>query len=347
MDVLAGWSLDSTQDNIVLDSSGQNKNGVIQGADLTVGLLSNGLIFDGVDDYVSIPKASFNNLSAWSFEAWVRPEGPGYLYSEGNPSETLVVEMKEDNSLNIRTWNQGKTGYWNSFNTGANILKRSKWNHIVITLNNGTSNSGVVNCYVNGTLVKTGVLGSESSPDTKYAALGGNIGYRDGQGLHPFKGCIDEVTLYGYNLAVTDIEKKYQNVILLENVKITDNNDERTQQGSIGTYHNKLEFDLNRPVNKLVLELSLPSNIKVTSIEKIYLGDTEISNADVIIENNKLTLEHNFTRGHYRLEFLLNMDQQFIIKTKSYSDENRINTNYESEEFKFEFMDLESLPDVI
>jgi hypothetical protein len=350
-DILAQWSLDSVKERIAVESSGNNNHGVIHGATLTTGIISNALEFDGTDDYINIPKSSFNNLPNWTFEAWVKPVGPGYIYSEGNPAATMVIEMKNDNSVNIGTWCHDRPGgAWNWFNTGANALTRDVWNHLVVTLENGDvgAGSGTVNCYINGELFKSGGLGKEYNSATKEAALGGNIGVKANQGLNPFSGCIDEVTLYGCALSAQEVKQNYQKVIFLENVKITNkHNEETTHPGTFGTHMNKIEFDLTKTVNELVLELDLPSNIKVAHIEKLFYDDNLIENPMATADNNKIILEQPFTAGHYKLEFILSIDDQLIVKTKSYHDEKRINTNHESETFKFVFSDLESLPGVL
>ena len=50
--------------------------------------------------------------------------------------------------------------------------------------------------------------------------------------------------------------------------------------------------------------------------------------------------------AHYKIEMLLSIDEKLIVKTKSYSDEMEINTNFESEKFLFHYMDFKELPDV-
>lgn len=79
-----------------------------------------------------------------------------------------------------------------------------------MTNGGSAADSGVVSCYVNGVLVNSGALGSEYNTLTKEAAIGGNIGVKSGQGLSPFKGCIDEVTLYGCALSAEEVLQNYQ-----------------------------------------------------------------------------------------------------------------------------------------
>jgi hypothetical protein len=348
--ILADWSLDSIKDSIANDSSGNCINGIIHGSSLAKGIVNYAHYFDGENDYINIPKSCFNNLTDWTFEAWVKPEASGCIYSEGNPLATLVIEMRSDFSLDIGTWHEGRTENWNWFNTGANTLTRNEWNHLVITLADGfqTENSGTLNCFVNGTLKESGTLGSEYNLNSKYAAaIGGNIGVRNGEELNPFQGYIDGVTLYGCTLTDTEVQNKYYDVLFLDNIRITNrHNDETSHPCTFGSHFNKIEFDLRKTVNELVLELDMPSNIKVAYIEKTYKYDSnekkykEIETVNAIADNNKIILNQHFTSGRYRVDFLVSINQQLIVKTQSYSDEKMIATNYESEEFEFELMDF-------
>lgn len=346
--ILAEWTLDSIKDSIANDSSGNCINGIIQGSSLSKGIVNYAYYFDGEDDYINIPKACFNNLADWTFEAWVKPEAPGYIYTEGNLLATFVIDLKSDFSLNIGTWHKERAGYWDWFNTGANTLTRNEWNHIIITLSDGSQaeNSGSLKCYVNGTQINSGTLGSEHNLNSKYAAIGGNIGVRNGQGLNPFRGYIDDVTIYGCALTDTEVINKYYDVLFLDNIRITNrHNDETSHPCTFGTHFNKIEFNLRKIVKELVLELDMPSNMKVVYIEKIYKYDSteqkykEIEAVNATTDNNEIILNKYFTPGRYRVDFLVSFNQQLIIKTQSYSDEKMIATNYESEEFEFELMD--------
>ena len=93
--------------------------------------------------------------------------------------------------------------------------------------------------------------------------------------------------------------------------------------------------------------MNLPSNLKVVNIESVSKDGELIENPVTdIMDGNKIILEQPLTAGHYKIEFFVFIDDRLIVKTRSYSDEKEIKTNYESEEFRFDFSDLKSLPDV-
>ena len=353
--VLAQWSLDSDKDKVVQDSSGNGNKGTIKEATLTTGIISNALRFDGENDYVSIARSSFNNLANWTFEAWVKPEGPGIIYSEGNPAVTLQISMGANDSISVGTWHQNRLGYWQWFSSGDNSLKKNTWNHLVISLSNGgpAANSGTVICYVNGNLVQSGSLGCEYNSGTKEAAMGGNIGVKSGQVLTPFCGCIDEVTLYNRVLTPQEVKQNYEKVVFLDNIKLTNGfNDEASAPCTFGTHINKIEFDLRKTVNKLVFELEMPSNMKLARLQKIYIYDSaekknkEITITNATVNNNVISIQQQLAAGHYTLELILSIDDRLVVKSKSYYDEKEIKTNLESNEFKFEFMEFKELPNV-
>ena len=64
------------------------------------------------------------------------------------------------------------------------------------------------------------------------------------------------------------------------------------------------------------------------------------------VVGNKLEINQPLQIGRYRIDLLLIIDGELIIKTKSYHKENKININNESGVFQFEFMDFASLPNV-
>ncbi|HHY05720.1 MAG TPA: LamG domain-containing protein [Clostridia bacterium] len=359
-DILAQWPLDAIKEGLTTDSSGNNNHGVVYGATVTTGVIDNAFKFDGVNSYVSIPRANLNNRSDWTLEAWVKPEGSGYIYSEGNPAVTMVIEMKDDNSINIGTWHQERTGNWNWFNTGANALTRNTWNHLVVTLSNGDSapGSGTVNCYVNGVLVKSGGLGKEYNSATTAAALGGNVGVSKGQGLNPFQGSLDEVTLYSHALSADDVKRNYEKVFFLVDLKMTNKYEEASEKYgesahpcNFGIHENKLEFALKKTVQKLMIELDLPSSIKVREITGLFKEDAgtyeAIDKSGVsFTEEGKITFAQRLTEGRYRIGLKLEIDEHLTIKSKSFWDEKGIKTNCENEIFYFTFMDFHEMPDL-
>ena len=133
-------------------------------------------------------------------------------------------------------------------------LNDGQWHHLVGVRD---AAQGKVRFYVDGALVGEAVAppGDVNSGQSIY--IGDTLS-------RYFQGCIDEVTLYGCALTGDDVERNYQKVVFLENVKITNKNNEETihEPATFGRHENKIEFDLTKTVNELVIELDLPSNIR-------------------------------------------------------------------------------------
>lgn len=365
-DILAQWCLDAIKEGLTTDDSGNNNHGIVYGATLATGVIDNSLCFDGVNDYISIPRANLNNRSDWSLEAWIKPEGPGYIYAEGNPETTMVIEILDDNSLNIGTWHEEKVGNWEFFNTGAATLTRDTWNHLVVTLENGDSalDSGTVNCHVNGVLVKSDALGKAYHPTTTAATLGGNIGVSTGQDLTPFTGCLDEVTLYGYALTAGDIKNRYEKIVYVKDLTMTNRHDDNTKHRStFGLSMTKLDFELKKTVHELVIELELPSSIKIKEVLEVFQKNDQGTYVSIVpmvgtppkpdpekisvTEDGIITFTQLLEPGNYRVELLLNIDENLIIKSKAFYDESKIRINCEEEIFRFEFYDFDDLPNLM
>ena len=160
--------------------------------------------FNGSSDYIEM-NPQFNNLSNWTFSAWIKPENSGYVYSEGNPLETLNIIVESDGKLRVGIWNHNYQGYWLNFYTSADAVKFHNWNFISVTLENAGTGIGNISVFVDSNKF-TGTQQMELHHPTPYAAIGINVGSLHGgnQLASPFVGIIDEVRLWNY--ARTDSE---------------------------------------------------------------------------------------------------------------------------------------------
>jgi hypothetical protein len=350
--LLAQWPLDSVRDGIAVDSSGLGNNGVIQGAALTTGIIDNAVALDGVDDYVEIPLTPDITLTTDSFsvEAWVKssdePSVDKGVVGNYVMATTPYWMLKQCGGADI-----GKFGFSirDAAENVANIVSAESfndgsWHHLVGVRD--TPNKKVA-FYVDGTLVLevTADLGDVNNEQ--------NICF----GLHLdnyFQGCLDEVTLYGCALSQQEVAQKYEKIIFLKNITMTnEHNGETDDFCTFGVHKNNLEFDLQKTVKKLDLELDLPSSVKVVEIEKVAKrneGGTydPLSNPDVTFtEKGAITFSQTLDAGHYQVELLLNIDEDLTIKAKSFCDEKELKINYDSDIFGFKFMDSDAMPNVL
>jgi hypothetical protein len=119
---------------------------------------NNGLSFDGTNDYVSIPAAAIDNLTAGTIEALIYPisltQAPIFAkQSNGeNTYATLTVGYYADATGNLVTGTPGVVYYHSQngvtvLNSGTTTLTANTWNHVAVTFNGSGAS-----LYINGVL---------------------------------------------------------------------------------------------------------------------------------------------------------------------------------------------------
>jgi hypothetical protein len=155
------------------------------------------LLFDGVDDYLSVG-ATFDATNGVSFSCWVKYDGVGaglnWLCSNGNTSGV-------ESQFNTRLISDGR--WFNYFqgsarDTGITGLNDGNWHNLIQTVN---YSNGDVKFYKDGAVSVT-VLTFGSDYST--AKLGG-IGGATSTPLYPFKGLVDEFAIFESVLTPAEI----------------------------------------------------------------------------------------------------------------------------------------------
>jgi alpha-tubulin suppressor-like RCC1 family protein len=350
-DISGLWALDSVKDGLAVDSSGNGNNGIISGATLTTGIISNALQFDGIDDKVTF---SYNKPeNNFTLEAWVKPTETHQRDVQSNTGTAGTAGQKYIFGANQEGANGGigvsvGTNGISVYEHGDGYLPAlavyngdigTDWVHVVVVVENQTPK-----IYVNGVLKHTG-LKSTRPKSLAPTTLGyGSYG--------AFKGRIDEAALYNKVLTAAEIEQKYKKIVFLDKITLTNQyNDEATARCTFGTHLNKLEFELHKPVNELTLALDFPSNMGIGCVEEIIFNNTDSVSVPVsaatVLEGHTIKLTHPLNAGKYTLKLLLTINQELIVQTKAYSDDQGTLINNDSGRFEFEFMDFKDLPDVI
>ena len=155
------------------------------------------LSFDGVDDYLSIG-ATFDATNGITLSCWVKYDGVGaglnWLCSSGGTGGV-------SSQFNTRLVADGR---WVNYYlgspkvTGITGLSDGNWHNIIQTVN---YSNGDVKFYKDGVVSAT-VLTYGSTYST--AKLGG-IGGANSSGVYPFKGGVDEVSIFGSVLTPSEI----------------------------------------------------------------------------------------------------------------------------------------------
>ncbi len=187
---------------LATDSSGNNLNGVVNGPVQTTGKAGDGLIFDGINDYVALANpAQLQNLGPVTITAWINPRAMGG-----------VIIGKRDGTC---------AGYWslmlltggpNYLNARAHTMPSTlgvplnSWSHVAITWD-GTTNSGSEKIYVNG-VDKSGTETLGKAPGTTDTACKMIIGART-PSAEFYNGSIDEIHIYNRVLGASEIIQDY------------------------------------------------------------------------------------------------------------------------------------------
>ncbi|MFO0793479.1 MAG: LamG domain-containing protein [Candidatus Brocadiaceae bacterium] len=198
------------------DTSGYANNGITSGATGTTGIVGGALKFNGVDNYVSIPRMNYDeiSISAWFYKnakdtanvdaiiggwkwdlAIETEEGFDLRFSPTTP-DTLEFVLVTKNASGTRVLKTAKANLVNSVGS---------WFHAVGVYN---KNTGEQKLSINGQLVNTQFhpAGNTIVPMTIYADI--KIGYsRVNKGF--FNGTIDEVHFYNRALSSQEVLDLY------------------------------------------------------------------------------------------------------------------------------------------
>jgi len=206
---------ESTGSSQVNDSSGRVNHGSLSGPTLeSEGKFSNGISFDGNDDYITVTDDdSFDfDTGAFSIEAWIKTS---VVTGELSDRDDILTKGDPSSTGFGLAINYGRAALF----TGSNYpplmssveVNDSTWHHIV-----GTRTScGVTSIYVDGVLSNQG-SNSESVTTTTDLVIG----------KHPllnesyYTGLLDEIAVYARELSAEEILNHYKRGILRLNATV-------------------------------------------------------------------------------------------------------------------------------
>lgn len=208
------WKLDETEGNIAADSSGHEYIGTLNNEPNwcpTGGKVGGALELDGQDDYVEVDFAE--DLPQWTLCLWIKsPVAP----SSGNPNCPVTREKNfqinwdhvQDAFRKAATVNVN--GQWYAATFGD--LKADTWYHLAATYDGEN-----LKAYKNGSIISnnSGPSGNPE-PESQTLKFGKQIS-------NPwfFKGLIDDVRIYGYDLSKDDIKMIYSGEEFTDVEKVT------------------------------------------------------------------------------------------------------------------------------
>lgn len=291
------------------DLSGNGYDGEVYGATPTTDYLgknNNAMLFNGSNNYISIPSKALNNLKNGTISFWVN--------LADNKSGTILSKQHDGvNSISVlgvgyvpseqNSNTPGRIAYHisNSSTTNGIIyqIENNKYYHIAISFN---SNKMIF--YVNGVAKNTFngdyIIPYDENPT--YTTIGAWLGGGGGKYLN---GKLDEIRIY--NREITD-----------EEVKILYNNDPKAEQ-KIAEKNAQQETNINSQIIKLKDEKNLNGQriynqplfdktiYNYTKIEKIIVDDEKtlvylnVENSNSISEDDSYYIREIHTIKFYFL----------------------------------------------
>jgi len=196
---VAAYSFDEGSGSTVSDASGNGNDGIISGTSWTSqGRFGSGLVFDGVDDWVTIlDDPSLDLTTEMTLEAWVYPTVPLSGWS------VVIVKERPGGSIYYLAANshlaQPATGVfiggWRNLYGGTSLAPNT-WTHLAATYDGTTQR-----LYINGVEVDNKVQTGEIETSDGPLRIGGNSIWGE-----YFPGRIDEIRIYNRALNTSEIQ---------------------------------------------------------------------------------------------------------------------------------------------
>lgn len=212
--LIGHWAFDETSGTVASDSSGSNNDGTLVGGPTwtTVGRVNGALLFDGVNDRVTVPDAPGLDLSSvpFSFGAWFNAysngsSGSGTILSKsrssaGNGDYSYVLRVAGSGYTQIMLSLAGvgcSQGPWSG--VIPNFL--NNWHHIMVVADTNT-----IYWYIDGvpagTEVRSACTYFDGTDDLHIGSVFDSV--------YAFDGIIDDVRIYNRDLAASEVLQLYQ-----------------------------------------------------------------------------------------------------------------------------------------
>ncbi len=202
------WPLDESVGPIAYELV-TPRNGIhVGGPTPTIGMVSNSLFFDGIDDYVNVRDCSNHDLAAGDFtiDAWIwTDQATGTIVSKraavSGGWTGYIFGLEQDRLLLQMT--HPSVGWTNFRSPQLANISDGNWHLVAVSVDRNSTSGGRM--YVDGNLVHT-------FDPTAYvsANLSNNsdlrIGRNTGGGTRYFEGRIDEVEIFKRSLAEIELD---------------------------------------------------------------------------------------------------------------------------------------------
>lgn len=189
-----------------------NHGTIVNGAALTTDRLSRAsraYIFDGTNDYISLPNSAGVDVETVSISAWVKTTSSSQMAIVEKVNNTFTPN-RYPYVVRIASGGAAYCGKYDGTNnpgasTGAVTINDGQWHHVSCTIADG----GNIKIYTDGVL-----RGTTSDTAVGNTTNGIDIGVGDrinsGTPVIPFNGSIDELRIWNRELSATEILRLYE-----------------------------------------------------------------------------------------------------------------------------------------
>ena len=210
---IAYWSFDENSGTGLNDETGNGNDGTIYGGPAWEnGVSGSCLHFDGVNDYVEIPHLPMqSNMSKLTIEAWIKPDkwltNSNIVISKWGAGSSIddVYALSSDEFPMSRPKHalfrvRGTVNNVSGDIFSPDTMKLNTWSHIV-SIWTGDS----IKLYINGELKAKHSCTVTSLNPIEIPLMIGRTGHNEGFA----SGCIDEITMYNYEVDSSTIALRY------------------------------------------------------------------------------------------------------------------------------------------
>lgn len=186
-----------------------------KGATYTTGYKNQGILLDGMDDYVNIQPAVFNDMlsTAVSLSFWAN----GGLALPVDNSVIHATDTSYKKLLNVSlAWNRDNSIYWEAGNISGvdQIVKaaqkaeyKGKWNHYLFTKD---VDAGTMSIYINGELWLQGT--NKTIPLAKPSMFLVGCGWSGTATTNHYPGVIDDLRIFNYAMTTLEAAHYYHDI---------------------------------------------------------------------------------------------------------------------------------------
>ncbi len=198
--VVGHWKFDEASGTVAADSTNTGNAGTHVGSPAVgqSGIVDAAVIFDGVNDYTSVPEsASLVASDSVAFSAWIRPTASAN-------SDRMILNKEGEYEVALTTageikWAIANTSPGWAWHLTGVFVPDEKWSHLVVTYDGAEAKT-----YLNGLLVETyaasGTIG-DAHPTLNELRIGGRSNSPSGK---YFSGKIDDVHVFTRAVSATE-----------------------------------------------------------------------------------------------------------------------------------------------